>query len=78
MPDWAPDGRLLAANPALAKMLRYDSPGEMLAAISDVARQVLADPCDLGQELDFVGGVECQFKCKDGQLVSGVRDAPER
>ncbi len=64
------DGRLLAGNPALAKMLGYDSPGEMLAAISDVARQVLADPCDLGQEPDFVGGVECQFKCKDGHLVS--------
>src|SRR5690349_20942622 len=65
----APDGRLLAANPALAKMLRYDSPAEMLAAISDVAHQLWADSCSRAQERDFVRGIECQFKCKDGELI---------
>ncbi len=39
-----PDGRLINANPALAQMLRYDSPEELLAAITDMSAQIYADP----------------------------------
>lgn len=66
----APDGRLLAANQALAQMLRYDSPGEMVAAISDVAHQLWAMPGNSVQDQDFVRRVECEFKCRVGELVS--------
>ena len=71
----APEGRLLAANQALAKMLRYDSPGEMCSIVSNVADQVFARREDrarligLGRAQGSVRGVECQFKCKDGDLI---------
>jgi len=38
------DGRLLAANPALARILGYRDPGEMVAAIGDFRETVHADP----------------------------------
>jgi diguanylate cyclase (GGDEF)-like protein/PAS domain S-box-containing protein len=37
------DGKFMAANPALVRMLGYDSEDELLAV--DVARDVYADPC---------------------------------
>src|SRR5213594_320027 len=33
-----PDGRILAANGAFARMLGYDSPEELIARVSDVGR----------------------------------------
>jgi PAS domain S-box-containing protein len=65
-----PDGRLLAANPALAQLLGYDSPGQMAAAISDVAHELWAKPVDRAQEQSFVRRVEGELKCRDGELVS--------
>ena len=65
-------GKILAANPALARMLGYDSGPEVVAAISDTGRQVWLDP---NERLRFVQslkdreilrGYECQFKRKDG------------
>src|ERR671916_9001 len=38
------EGRFITANPALARMLGYDSPEELLAAISDIAEQLYTDP----------------------------------
>jgi PAS domain S-box-containing protein len=40
----SPDGRFLRANPALARMLGYTSPAELLAAVNDISRQLYADP----------------------------------
>src|SRR5262249_18296336 len=39
-----PDGRLLLANPKFSFILGYDSPQEMIAAITDLAHQVHVDP----------------------------------
>src|SRR6516162_8372263 len=39
-----PDGRYLSANPALARMLGYDSPEELLAAVTDIGRQLCVQP----------------------------------
>jgi PAS domain S-box-containing protein len=64
------DRRLLAANPALAQMLRYDSPRQMVTAISDVAHELWARPVDRAQEQEFVRRLEGEFKCRDGELVS--------
>ena len=38
-----PEGRYLRANPAMARILGYESPAELLAAVEDVARQVYAE-----------------------------------
>jgi PAS domain S-box-containing protein len=71
----APDGRVLAANPAVAAMLGYDSAEESLSAITDVARQVWLDPDErtrclqLIEERGAVRGYECQLKRKDGTAV---------
>jgi PAS domain-containing protein len=39
-----PDGHYLSANPALARMYGYDSPGELLAALTDISRQLYVQP----------------------------------
>jgi PAS domain S-box-containing protein len=38
-----PDGGIRAANPALARMLGYDSPEELIASIDDLGRQIYVD-----------------------------------
>jgi PAS domain S-box-containing protein len=70
-----PDGRLLAANRAFARMLLYDSAEEMVAAISNLAQQVWARADERQQVLrmtkdqGFVRGLECEFKRKDGSTL---------
>jgi PAS domain S-box-containing protein len=39
-----PDGHYRLANPALARIYGYESPGAMLAAITDIGRQLYVDP----------------------------------
>jgi diguanylate cyclase (GGDEF)-like protein/PAS domain S-box-containing protein len=39
-----PGGRYIDVNPAMARMLGYDSPGELVANITDISRQVYVDP----------------------------------
>ena len=39
-----PDGRMLEANPALARMLGYESPEALIHSVHDVATQLYADP----------------------------------
>ncbi len=68
-------GKSLSANPALARMLGYDSEREFVAAIADSAHQVWLDPnqrshyMQLLEECEVVRGYECQFKRKDGTLI---------
>src|SRR5438128_12193349 len=38
-----PDGRYVAANPALARMYGYDSPAELIRSCRDISRQVYVD-----------------------------------
>jgi diguanylate cyclase (GGDEF)-like protein/PAS domain S-box-containing protein len=71
------DGRVLAVNSALAKMLGYRgaSPELAMATIKDVAHDVWANPRGrerLVQQLEekrSVQGLECQFKRTDGSLI---------
>src|SRR5713101_4871309 len=44
------DGRYVAANPALARMLGYDSPEELIASVTDVD-QLYVEP---GGREDFI------------------------
>jgi PAS domain S-box-containing protein len=39
-----PDGKFITANPALARMLGFDSPEELIAARKDIAREHYVDP----------------------------------
>ena len=68
-------GKCLTANPALARMLGYDSGSEVVSAITDAAHQVWLDPNDrvrlvrLLTEHEVVRGYECQHKRKDGTPI---------
>lgn len=48
-----PEGQILSANPALARMFGYDSPTQMMAEVSNVGRQLYANPTQW-QELSAV------------------------
>ncbi len=48
------DGRFLRANAAMARMLGYDSPAALLAAVNDVGRQLYADPGRRAQFLELI------------------------
>jgi two-component system, cell cycle sensor histidine kinase and response regulator CckA len=86
----SPAGAFLSVNPALAVMLGYDAPDELLRL--DIARQVYADPEDRDRLLELlehnqVATSEVVWKRKDGgritvrvrlRLVRGAAGEPER
>ena len=71
------DGMPLAANPALARMLGYDSPQELLSLVNDVRRDVGFDPEERSRYQQLVRGngagpvlgYDCRLKRKDGSVV---------
>jgi PAS domain S-box-containing protein len=71
----SPGGRLLEANPALARMFGYASPRELMAAVTDTGRQLYVLPrqrVELRRLLEARGavrGFETQNRCKDGSLI---------
>ena len=71
----SPQGKSLAANPALARILGYSSSEEYVAAVNDSANQVWLDPNERSrftqmlEEQGVVRGYECQHKRKDGTPV---------
>ena len=82
-------GKLIVANPVLAELLKYESPGEMLRAVSNVSTQLYLS-ADAREELlgllrqrERVRNFITMFKCKDGTvkcvrinayMISGFRD----
>src|SRR5574341_759088 len=84
-----PDGHFLAINPALARMLGYGSPAELMAEVTD-ARQFFIDPSRrqefirLMQANGIVAGFENQVRRKDGSTiwvsenVRALRDTGDR
>jgi len=66
-----PDGRLISANQAMARMLGYDSPEQLMAEVSDVARQLFVSPSQLREiallleENEAVHNVEIEVYRKD-------------
>jgi two-component system, cell cycle sensor histidine kinase and response regulator CckA len=70
-------GRFLAANPALAKMLGYSSPEELIAVIADMTTQIYSDPEVRPQIMDalmkqdgWVHYDEVLWRRKDGSLIT--------
>jgi PAS domain S-box-containing protein len=83
-------GKLIAANPAFAKMLGYDSPDECLVSITDIGYQLYSDPGvreEFVQKVESDGllkGFECELCKKNGDRIwvsmnaRGVRDTDNR
>jgi PAS domain S-box-containing protein len=71
-----PDGRFLMANPSLAQMLRYDSPDMLVSTITDISRQLYADPkkreeiLALLSQSGVVRAFETELICRDGDVIS--------
>jgi len=70
-----PDGKYISANPALARMLGFDSPEELVSARDDVRNQEYVNP-ELRsafvrsiEEHDVVHSFEYQVYRKDGKII---------
>jgi len=69
------DGRILMANPALARMLGYKSAEDLIAAVTEVERQLYVHTpsrqewMNLVDRSGFVQGWETQLYRKDGSVI---------
>jgi len=70
-----PDGRYISANPALARILGYDSPEELIETLADIGRQLYVRP-DRRDEFiaamaarGSVSGFESQVYRQDGTTI---------
>ena len=70
-----PEGKYIAANPALARMHGFDSPEDLIRERRDISTQIYADP---GKRVEFqrlleqhgtVRGFEHQINRKDGSKI---------
>ncbi|HWQ12820.1 MAG TPA: GAF domain-containing protein [Roseiflexaceae bacterium] len=70
-----PDGRFVSANPAMARILGYDSPEELIASFTDLRREAFADPGrrdELMRRLELHGevrGMESEIVRRDGRRI---------
>ncbi len=68
-------GRYLSVNPAMARMLGYDSTQELLTSVTDISRQVYVDPQSRQafllfiQQQGVVQNFECQVYRKNGSMI---------
>jgi PAS domain S-box-containing protein len=75
----SPDGRVLTANPALVRLLGYDSREELLAA--DIPHDIYLNPADRAKTLEVLhrtgrlDGVELRLRRKDDQEVVVLESA---
>ena len=71
----SPEGRILSANPAFARILGYDSPEDVINNLTDISRQMYADPnrrselLRLTEERDTLGEFELRALRKDGSSI---------
>jgi diguanylate cyclase (GGDEF)-like protein/PAS domain S-box-containing protein len=71
----SPEGHYLSANPVLAQIYGYESPEDLMSALTDIAGQLYVDPKrhlefkqtlkDRGQVRDFVS----EARRKDGEVI---------
>jgi PAS domain S-box-containing protein len=70
-----PDGALLNANPALARMMGYDSPQHLIEGIGDIAHNIYVHPAAraeyqaLMQRAGTVREFEYQVRARDGNVL---------
>jgi len=71
----APDGKFRMANQAMATILGYDSPRELMESVTDITRQIYVNPQDrirIPETLDLHNIIrkgELQFYRKDGSVI---------
>jgi len=76
-----PEGRYLSVNPELASLYGFSSPGELMAARTDIARQTYVDPARLEQlkqlmeERGIIRDFEYQVYRKDGSKCWFLKSA---
>lgn len=76
-----PEGSFIAVNPALATMLGYGSPEELIASTRDIAHQVYVDQqmrSEFKNLLELQGSItdfESQLYRKDGSVIWGMETA---
>jgi PAS domain S-box-containing protein len=70
-----PDGRFLAANPAVARLLGWASPQELMAGVNDIGRQIYVDAARRDEwkrvleKHDALRGFEAELRRKDGSTI---------
>jgi diguanylate cyclase (GGDEF)-like protein/PAS domain S-box-containing protein len=70
-----PGGQYVNVNPAMAHMLGYESPQELVASITDISQQIYVDPesrdelTRLLREQGMVKNFECAVYRKDGSTI---------
>lgn len=70
-----PEGRFIMANQAMARILGYDSPEELIEGITDIAHQLYVHPeerrnvIELIERQGFAKNDELQWYRKDGQTI---------
>jgi PAS domain S-box-containing protein len=70
-----PEGRFIRVNPAYARIFGYDSPEEMVEAVSDIASQLYVNPEDRERTLQIldkdgvIKNFECPVRRKDGSII---------
>ena len=70
-----PEGRILIANPALARMFGYQSPEEMVSSVANVGRQIYVSPEKWSEmkrlllERGAIQGFEEENYRKDGSVI---------
>ncbi|MRR56069.1 MAG: PAS domain S-box protein [Deltaproteobacteria bacterium] len=72
------DGKLISANPAMAGILKYDSPEELLETVnrSSIQKVLFVEPSDRVQVVNriFEGSswhvFDCRYRCKDGTVIT--------
>ncbi|MRR05437.1 MAG: PAS domain S-box protein [Deltaproteobacteria bacterium] len=72
------DGKLVSVNPAMAGILKYDSPEELLGIVnrSSIPQVLFADPSQRDHVVQriFEGDswhvFDCRYRCKDGSIIT--------
>jgi PAS domain S-box-containing protein len=71
----SPDGQVLMANPALARMFGYESPEDILKNVSDLKEQFYIDSPKRDEIMHLINkqgpvkDYELKSKCKDGSII---------
>ena len=70
-----PEGRIIVANQAMANMLGYNTPEELLTSVTDMSLQLYVHPAERAQiekiitEQGSIRNYETQFYRKDGSII---------
>lgn len=71
------DGKFISVNPALARMLGYESPQEVIGSVFDISKQIYKNPKQCEEFVKIIkmkpeaARFESQFIRKDGSIWSG-------